>query len=392
MINKFKQITDTEKASILVIAFIIIRAFNITINETIQLTASNTIIIKLLIILLFFILNFFLITLLNPKKRILFIFSDISVCFLMILTYFRYPSIGFNLFLSYGWVIISFIPLLFALQCITDKQIFYNHLKWSSYIISICCTFIYFFHIRKLSTNLVFSYTLLFPYLLHIVELLYKKNYKIVFLFLIESYMLLTYGARGTLVCSVLFIIIIINKIGIKNFKYIFTVCIALLILYEILYISGFFTSLYEHFLAQGKYLRVLDLISKGNFFNNNGRFDIYNNYFTLILEKPLLGWGLGADLFIGFFPHNIIIELFFNFGLIMGFVFIFLIFIMVLYCFKKSNDCIFQILFGCGMLPLFFSFSYLEWMYFWVLLGYILHENKKFLINFINKVIHKLN
>lgn len=392
MINNIKKISNNDKFCYIVTIFLILRAVNITINETIKLSNSSSFIIKLILIILFCIVDLFLFLILDKKKRKQFILLEIFVVFLMVLTYVRYPAIGFNLFLSYSWLFFSFIPILFAMLCITDKYMFYNYLKKSSYIISLCCTLIYFFHVRKLSTNLVFSYTLLFPYLLHIVELVYKKNYKIILLLVLETYMLLTYSARGTLVCSMIFIFfMIINKLGFKSLKYLLGLCIILILIYGILYKFGFFTSLYEYFLAQGKYYRILDLISKGAFFDNNGRFEIYNNYFNFILKKPILGWGIGADLYIGIFPHNVFIELVFDFGFILGFVFIIGIIIMSLFCFKEKNNILFIILFCCGLLPLFFSFSYLEWMYFWVFIGYIIIENKDNFIHFVNNTMHYL-
>lgn len=389
MINKLNQLSISQKTSLYVVLFLFLRTLNITINETIHLSASVALIVKLILILSFGLIDIFLFFQLKKSDKIHFVITELIAFLLLLLTSVRYPSIGISVFSSYGWIIISFIPIIISILH-TDLDTLYNYLHGTSYFITLLCTLIYFFHIRNLSTNLVFSYTLLLPFLIHINEFIKKKNILIFILILFESYMLLTYGSRGTLVCAVLFVVfLILKKIGLKNLKYFIGICLIIFSIYEIMYFTGVFDSIYQYYLEEGRYIRILDLISKGEFFSNNGRFEIYHNYFGYILEKPFLGWGIGADIYIGIFPHNLLIELIFNFGIILGTILIIIMIILIAKLLLNNNHSLFLILFCSGILPLFFSFSYLEWMNFWIFIGYILLSNKKYISDSIQKMIN---
>lgn len=377
MISKIKTLNISQKLSLYVCISLIIRTLNIMLNEIFYLTNATDLILKFFLIIIFFTIDTVLFFSINSDGKKKFIISELIGFILLLITTLRYPSLGLSAFISYGWLLISFIPLIISFFYIEDLNVLYLYIYKTSFIITLFCILIYLFHTSNLSTNLVFSYTLLFAFLIHICKFMKEKNIVLFFLIIIEGFMLLTYGSRGTIICIVaFFVLFLIHKIGIKSLKYLLVLSIILVALYQVLYHSGFFSYIYEYFDNQGKYIRILDLISSGNFFNNNGRFLIYNQYFNYILEKPIFGWGIGADLLVGIFPHNVIIEIIFNFG-IFSLILFYLVFKLVRNYYKtylkKDTNNIFLILLCSGVLPLFFSTTYLEWMYFWIFIGFLL-------------------
>ena len=392
MFDKLKTINKNQVISIYVCISVFLRTLYITVNETLEYSQAVDLIIKVFLLAAFCILTLLIFIIMDGNERKIFIVAESIVFMLVLITALRYPEIGINVFINYGWLFVSFIPMICFMKDLNDYHMFYEYLVKLSYVVLGLCTLIYFFHVRTLSTNLVFSYTLLLSVLIHIVELKQKKKITILLVVLFELGMLLTYGSRGTLVCLMVFVLLFLLKTMNRKEKiYLLLAGIIMLIGYQIAYRTGMLRQLFQMLLDNGKYIRVLDLLSSGEFFSNNGRFDIYMEYFNYIIEKPLFGWGIGADLCIGWFPHNIIIEIVFNFGVFSVVIFYImakLVKNMFFVFWKIDTNSLSLILLISGVFPLFFSTSYLEWMYFWIFLGLLinLYMNKNTLCNNLNE------
>lgn len=363
--------------SYLLILFIVIRTINITLNEIFMLNSKQTMLLKCTILAIFLLTDLFIFLMVNKKTKIIFLVLEFAMIFLLLITTLRYRDLGLSVFLNYSWLVLAFIPILICFLSITDVNIFFAILTKSSFLISALCTLIYFCHIRKISTNLVFSYTLLLPYLIHLSKAIEEKNIFYIILVLFESYMMVTYASRGTLICILFFFLLLcIKKYKLKSFLPIGIVFILLVVLYFIFYKFNIFTHIYQYYMAKGKYFRIMDLLSSGSFFDNNGRFDIYKNYLSYIIKHPIIGNGVGANLVVGIFPHNLFIEIIFNFGIFSILICYYIYYLLKEYFityFDKDTDNIFLILLSSGVFPLFFSSTYLEWMYFWVFIGFLL-------------------
>ena len=73
---------------------------------------------------------------------------------------------------------------------------------------------------------------------------------------------------------------------------------------------------LFEH----GIYSRTLYLLINNRLLQSSGRDVLFNYYWELAMEKPLLGWGLvGGWIKEGSGPHNMLIEFFLAFGIVGG-------------------------------------------------------------------------
>lgn len=373
----------SKSISLYICISVLLRTLNITINEIFVLNETCSLILKISILLSYCLIDLYIFKILDLKSKKYFVIGEFIFFGLMLSTMLRYDSIGINIFLSYGWILVSFLPIIISLYNLEDIDILFNYLYKFSYVFVFLCTLIYIFHVRKISTNLVFSYTLLFPLLIQIVQFKQNKNYKIFLFIIFEFFMLLSYGSRGTLLCAIAFILLLLLKnMSFKQIKYLGLFILGLIIFYEIILYLGVIDKIYLHFMEKGKYIRILDLLSSRNFFDNNGRFDIYKDYLQYIFDKPILGWGIGANLAIGYFPHNFIIEVIFNFGLFSLIIFYFLFELAKKYFrFYSREDTyeLFLILLCSGFFPLFFSSTYLEWMNFWIFLGFLIcvyHKN----------------
>ena len=376
--KQFKNFNMDKKISLYVLCSLIIRTLNIVIKGIINFTPTFN-----KIYLVFFLLSYFLLFVyifysltLKQKKEIL--FFELIGFILLFLSCIRYPEFAINIFVEYSWIIITLIPSCYLVSQINNLSVLYNFLHKGSYFLTFICSFLYFFPAKKVSVDMVFSYTLLLPYLFHLAGILYNKNKFDFIFFIIETYYMITYASRGTFLCVFFYIVFYIianlkKEKRLKIFKY-FTV---IFLVFLVLYLTDMLCLFNQYLIDNGIYNRTLDMLVNGNLFYNNGRFNIFTDYFNYIIRKPIFGWGIGADKVIGFYPHNIIIELFFNFGLFAFFIFGYIFFKIKqkIHNISYIEKNIILIFLSAGLIPLFFSGTYLEWINFWILLGLIFYN-----------------
>lgn len=127
---------------------------------------------------------------------------------------------------------------------------------------------------------------------------------------------------------------------------------------------------------------RTVDLATSGELLSHtSGRDDIQEIVKEKILERPILGWGVGADReFVGGYSHNIFLEIFMHYGLLGGGLLFLLLFGYLLKLYR--NQCLlslqdgrefFVIMFLFGFVPMLVSGSYLYNFNFALFVGYIL-------------------
>lgn len=392
----FKNRDLNVVVSLFIVMTLILRTLNITISETMSLNNISFLFIKILLAIILLLMVIVVSLFFDRKNKCILFGLEFLGILILLMTYFRYPSLGISVFISYSWLFLSFIPAVYFMFKLTDFSFLFKGLYYSSFPIMILCTIIYFFHTRPISTNMVFSYTLLMPVLIHIIYYFNNpKKFCLLMVLIFESYMMLTYASRGTLVCIFAFVIMyLLSTLNKKKIKYFFLFLIVVVIVLFLFDYFNVYNYLYDYYMQKGKYIRILDLLSSDAFFSNNGRFEIYSRYLGLILEKPFIGWGVGADLFVGIYPHNFIIEIVFNFGIIIGIFILSLILFLTIKAFAKLNVEMRQkllcLLFS-GIVPLLFSFSYLEFLNFWIYLGFIFAINRNYIKKYINKFISYL-
>jgi len=281
------------------------------------------------------------------------------------------------------------IPTFVFYLAIIDKTIFFRLLIKSAYYqISLV---ILFFLTRNLSVHnydMVFSYLALMP----VVFLLYKyfkfKKVLDLALSIFGIFAILAMGSRGPIVSIILFFFIYnifeinINKISLKKtFALTSGVVLFLIIIFNW---NLFIKKLYSYFMDIGIFSRTIYIFANlDNIDFSAGRISIYKESLNAISSNPILGLGIGGDRVIlgGTYPHNIVLEVLINYGVIIG--------VIIICCllFTIVNDFIFtkgeikhlsSIYFSIGFIPLIFSSSYLISTNFWIYLAIIMSKKVK--------------
>lgn len=184
-------------------------------------------------------------------------------------------------------------------------------------------------------------------------------------------------GSRGPLIpLAVFFLYQIWNRVG-----YLWKISICACVTCLALFYQDTFGIIYDILAEHGITSRTLALLSSG-FEADSGRGCLYNIALDYIEEHPILGIGLGGgrNMF-GSYVHNLFLDMWLDYGIIIGSIFILTLFYV---CFKVylNNDQYGRdilILFCCiGILPLMVSGTYLTDYSFWMMLGVVARQYSK--------------
>lgn len=217
------------------------------------------------------------------------------------------------------------------------------------------------------------------------------ENFSVKYLIplVISMFFMIAYGARGPLVCWLLFILLLIivrlvhEDNNIKKI-YIIAVISALIgIVYKSFY--SILSQLLIWFSELGFSVRIVNRLLDENFMEDAGRNSISEICLERIGDNPFIGTGivndriyiasrLGVTDAIGEYPHNVFLEFLMQYGMLVGIV---LIVLMVWVLFKsyrvasdKQTKDFIGILVGTYMFPLMFSESYINAPGFYLLVG----------------------
>lgn len=284
-----------------------------------------------------------------------------------------------------------------AIYCNID-EVFY--LKYRKYYILV---FIYILIGFIMSENIypgsymTFSYNLVLPISLLVNQVLQKPSIIKVIFSCVGIISILLKGARGPIVLLILAaILVFVYKVKqMKLEKKIFLVT-GTLILFGvfILFGSSIITLLYNKFPDS----RTLILLFTGDFLNASSRIEYYKVAIQEIFSNPFAVRGIFSDRifigssfkfspeeFSGTYAHNIILEVLFQSGLIIGLgllsVFIWFLVKKLMILINKCNK--YELIFGCsiiaiGVFQLLISGSYLTTEKFYVALGFLLQVRKE--------------
>lgn len=239
------------------------------------------------------------------------------------------------------------------------------------------------------------GYYLLWPLLVNLLKFL--KGFRLLYLFnfILMLFTIISTGSRGPLLSFLvlMFLYLIINYNN-KTHKGIVIGLVFFLLSGLVTYnyrfliekLSLFFNSL-------GIKSRTLNLFLDTNpGLHLSGREKIYEKSLMLINNKPFLGWGLTGEVnALNTYAHNVFIEIFISFGIIIGSIVIVVIFYLLLKAFLRSNYQVKELiilLFAIGFVPLLVSGTYLTSIQFWILLGLIVNIiiNRNYCNNLIEK------
>ncbi len=210
--------------------------------------------------------------------------------------------------------------------------------------------------------------------------------------FILTAFLILALGNRSAfLICIILFLVgYIRNGENItKTFRRI--VLVSFVAVFVSSLINSIISMLVEIIDYLGMTSRTLTKFIDGSVAEDNGRYIIWGNATEKIKEKWLTGYGIGADRSFtlignikGYYVHNIFLELFINFGIIISSVIVVVIIYNSLRVFldKKSENIYAELyiyVFIATMIKLFFSSSlWIDIMAYWCVAVYMKYKSQK--------------
>ena len=229
--------------------------------------------------------------------------------------------------------------------------------------------------------SMALSYYMLLPTILFLDELLDRFSLKALFITCFSLIIILAFGSRGPILCSGVFIILkLIRPVSKLNFHKV------------MIYICSFLVAIFTILYSEKILLAIDDFLSKFNIDSRNislflndylhlsGRDRIYEKILSEIVQHPILGIGIAGDRRVadGNYAHNIILEVFLNFGVIIGLILViaFIMWLLKLLFVKEMNVYNMIIIWvSFGFVSLLVSGSYLIDVNFWTLLGLMISQ-----------------
>lgn len=226
------------------------------------------------------------------------------------------------------------------------------------------------------------SYSVLFPTMFSFYYYIKNNKNKIDFLFFIFGLMqIMMYGTRGPLVCIMIFLFLFLFQ----NFRHSTVVIINLLLIVGVFYIFlrpimlvlmfvsrsvGLSTRIFESYLDD-------ELV---NYEKSSGRNDIHEVLWSNITnDSGGIGYGLGSDRYLGLhqgeYAHNLVYEIWMDFGLYIGSVVLILLLLLMIASFRKAYKTesffLFLMLFVWGIVRQMISGSYIQDFQLFLFLGF---------------------
>lgn len=289
----------------------------------------------------------------------------------IMLIYFISLLRGVNIRIIVNYYFFAFIGIIlgWTLYLIEDLEELYDAFVRISKWIMLLAVLIIFVDRNIIVYSMRYSYLLSMALYFHTNEFIEgeKKNLPLI---IIELLLILIFGSRGPILCFAIFLCL---KILLKSKKIGFKIVLITL--------GGAFIGFYDligkevmKVLSQyGIQSRTLSLIFTQLFYISK-RDIIAEECISLIKQKPIIGWGCAGEYIkMTAYPHNIILELQLDFGIIFGILFFCLLIILIVRIILKERgrkSDLFLIFVSYGFVVLFYSGTYLTWDGFPMMLG----------------------
>lgn len=348
------------------------------------LAPSQFLLINIFLTAIIILLIYLNLKLILKRSLLVFIFVEIFLALIIVISLIQGNADNLLLMRYAFFLMFQYIPIAMYIYSVKNKELFYKIFLNMSFYISSFLSIFAFLLIRDGSPyNMSLSYAILIPALFHLNEIFStkpnKRNLHFVF-FLIDMLVMVLYGARGPFLGIIMLFLI----------KTLFSTTLPKKIVIVLL-TTFFFTLFLIYFNDVGRIiLNILDnmgynsrtiwLLFTGKINHDAGRREIIVYYFTNILQKPILGWGVnGGWIAPGLYPHNLIVEILHSFGFIIGSIFCFILSFFSIKMIKQKDKMLRDLLFifFSASLPLIMlSGNFLGSFYFWIFI--ILSINPK--------------
>jgi len=279
-------------------------------------------------------------------------------------SYLRGDPINITLSFSALWCFSWWLPVGICAFTIKDYKILYSVFVKSSYIVFFVLLFCFLQRNNIAGSkeyNMSFGFQIVIPTLIHISEYYLKRKWYFLVLIAVELIMIFLYANRSILLCVSFFVVFLV-LFGNSNYKRKFFIVTAVcaLVLFFVIGGEAFLDYLVSFLDSKGISSRTITMMYEHNLDYDSGRSRIWNCCGTMIREKPFLGWGIGGEYYelsrlmgnlyndsiIG--THNMLIQFFVEFGVILGFVLCLLVIVPVFKLHKIKDTYKFFILTVC--------------------------------------------
>lgn len=386
--NRNPEEIEDLKISIAIISSTVILTIQyfILISFNLMATANGSIIQLLSKSVVGIIFLYTLPTVLKRKKLELIVVYYIAI-FIFLIHYLLFPKNQENMIELIFQLFFMCLPVFIYTLSLKNWSILKKVMKKASFIIFL---FGFLSGIQILMNNefandysMALSYYMLLPTILFLDELLDRFSLKALFITCFSLLIILAIGSRGPILCNGIFIIFkLIQPVSKLSFSKV------------MIYISYFLVAIFTILYFEKILLALDDFLSKFNIESRNislflndylhlsGRDRIYEKILTEIVQHPILGIGIAGDRRVadGNYAHNIILEIFLNFGVIIGLILLiaFIMWLLKLLFVKDMNVYnMMNIWISLGFVSLLFSGSYLSDVNFWTLLGLMVSQLK---------------
>lgn len=279
------------------------------------------------------------------------------------------------------------MPLYFYLRQITDYELIFRYFSIAAKVIVISGLLTYVLQlILKTGYSgdyMVLAYNILFGTVFCFYEYFQNRKVNSLLLAISGSLVILIGGARGPVVCLGAYLLLYMIFNGIKHKA--ITLSIAAIITAIIVYVSSnsitIAIKLDVFLLGLGIRSRTISKVIEKDLLNLSGRDSISTVLITYIKENPLIGHGMFGDRVItlqslgqGSYAHNFIIEVLTQYGLILGFIALCTFFLIIIGALLRKQNQLYKnlvlLFIPSGLIKLMISGSYLNEMYFFLLLA----------------------
>ena len=288
------------------------------------------------------------------------------------------PTLKGTALLTFAW----WIPLGVFAGSVRDKTILYNVWVKASYIISIICILLFIFHNpneeqQSAEYNMSFGFKIILPLIFQMNDYLKNKRMWLLIFIILQILLILIYGNRWRFLAIIFFFV---YKFAFESNNPIKKIVAVIVLALFVIVMSANVQTLAEAAVTIldkfGYESRTLTLMAAGLAEKTSGRDEIWRVCFSMIEDKPILGWGLGAEYFeLGarfanvppglitaeaYNPHNGLIQNLVCFGVLGGLIADMMI-IVPLFHMKKKDRTLHDLLLifaSASVIPLFISSS----------------------------------
>ncbi len=281
-----------------------------------------------------------------------------------------------------------------VIRTIDDTELVLRYLRISALLISFCSFAVIGYSLSKNTYSQSLGYHIL-PAVVISFDALLDKNAKFRILhfinFLFSFFICFMTGARGPILAVAVFILLrLLFGFGSDIKRQFVVILFAVLV---IILLFAYFDEIYNFFSDTAQRfnlsMRVFRKFENGVLFDNSAREKFYNTSVNILNSSTsnfVFGTGICKDRILlaeqfnnidnvyGYYPHNLFVELFLQFGVILGALLsVFILYIIFKGLFSKVDREVknfFLIFIAIGFIPLMFSMSYVTELWFFCMIG----------------------